>query len=96
MWLLTTIIMIRITAAIGHPFYWGYGGYGYYVPYGYTVYQVTEGAVSIDMLDLKNADQLTSVRPNGLVRGDGIFAESNADAQVKALFDQSSYLNANN
>ena len=24
-------------------YYWGYGGYGYYVPYGYSVYQVTEG-----------------------------------------------------
>lgn len=80
------------------PFYWGYGGYGYYVPYGYTVYQVTEGAVSIDMLDLKNAKSNGKIGLvwNGLVRGDGIFSEINADAQVKALFDQSSYLKANN
>lgn len=80
------------------PYYWGYGGYGYYVPYGYSVYQVTEGAVSIDMLDLKNAKSNGKIGLvwNGLVRGEGIFAESNADAQVKALFDQSTYLKANN
>jgi hypothetical protein len=40
------------------PYYWGYPGYGYYVPYGYTVYEVTEGAVSIDMLDLKMQKQV--------------------------------------
>ena len=80
------------------PYYWGYGGYGYYVPYGYSVYQVTEGAVSVDMLDLKNAKSTGKIGLvwNGLVRGEGIFAESNANAQVKALFDQSSYLKANN
>ena len=38
------------------PYYWGYGGYDYYVPYSFGIYQVTEGAVSVDMLDLKNAE----------------------------------------
>src|SRR5574340_1692848 len=29
------------------PYYWGYPGYGYYVPYAYSVYQINEGAISI-------------------------------------------------
>jgi hypothetical protein len=37
------------------PYYWGYPGYGYYTPYSYATYSVREGALSIDMLDLKNA-----------------------------------------
>src|SRR3954462_3284133 len=37
------------------PYYWGYGGYGYYSPYSYATYSVREGALSVDMLDLKNA-----------------------------------------
>ena len=42
------------------PYYWGYGGYDYYDPiyYGpnyYTTYQVTQGALSVDMLNLKDA-----------------------------------------
>ncbi|MBG9376273.1 DUF4136 domain-containing protein [Panacibacter sp. DH6] len=80
------------------PYYWGYGGYGYYVPYGYSVFEITEGAVSIDMLDLKDAagSNKISLIWNGLVRGTGIFNETNADAQVKALFDQSQYIKTNN
>ena len=39
------------------PYYWGYPGYGYYAPYAYSVYQIKEGAISVDMLDLKNALQ---------------------------------------
>ncbi|HRI22742.1 MAG TPA: DUF4136 domain-containing protein, partial [Panacibacter sp.] len=35
------------------PYYWGYAGYGYYVPYAYGIYSVTEGLISIDMFDLK-------------------------------------------
>ncbi len=78
------------------PFYWGYGGYGYDYPYfAYSVYSITEGALSVDLLDLKNApshnDQIKIIW-NGLIRGSGIFNESTADSQVKALFDQSTYL----
>jgi len=79
------------------PNYWGYD-YGYYMPYGYDVYQITEGAMSVDMLDLKNA--ATNKKINfiwtGLIRGEGIFSAANADAQVKALFDQSTYLKTSN
>ena len=79
------------------PYYWGYGGYGYYIPTSYGIYQITEGAMSIDMLDLKNAPTKNKIDIiwNGLARGEGIFNESNADGIVKALFDQSTYLSTN-
>lgn len=80
------------------PGYWGYPGYDYYVPYSYGVYQVTEGLMSIDMFDLKNAaahgDKLDLLW-NGLVRGEGIFDANVADDAVQALFNQSTYLSAN-
>ncbi len=79
------------------PYYWGYGGYGYYVPYGYSVYQINEGAISINLLDLKNAaaSNKIDVAWTGLIRGPGIFNSTVADNQVKALFDQSPYLKTN-
>ena len=79
------------------PYYWGYGGYDYYVPYSFGVYQITEGAMSVDMLDLKNADTKGKIEViwNGLIRGEGIFNASTADGSVKALFDQSTYLQSN-
>jgi len=79
------------------PYYWGYGGYGYYVPYAYSVYQIKEGAMSIDLLDLKNASSSHQIDVvwTGLIRGSGIFNASVAQSQVTALFDQSPYLKNN-
>jgi hypothetical protein len=81
------------------PYYWGYPGYGYYIPYAYSIYSIKEGAISIDMLDLKNAseneDKKIDVIWTGLIRGSGIFNTNVADSQVQALFDQSSYLKTN-
>jgi hypothetical protein len=79
------------------PYYWGYPDYGYYVPYGYSVYQINEGAVSIDLLDLKNAatNNKIDVIWTGLIRGPQIFDANIADSQVKALFNQSPYLKTN-
>lgn len=76
------------------PYYWGYPGYGYYLPYTYAVYQIREGAVSVDMVDLMNAPENDKLRVvwTGLIRGSGIYNASVADSQVKALFDQSGYL----
>lgn len=76
------------------PYYWGYGGYDYYFPPAYGYYQNTEAALSIDMLDLKNASGNQSIKGvwSGLVRGEGIFKSSNVESQVQALFDQSPYL----
>jgi hypothetical protein len=80
------------------PFYWGYGGYGYYIPYGYAVYQITEGAFSVDMLDLKDAAGKNTINVvwTGLIRGSGIMNAAVADAQIKSLFDQSEYIHAGN
>lgn len=79
------------------PYYWGYPDYGYYVPYAYSVYQINEGAVSIDLLDLKNAatNNKIDVVWTGLIRGPQIFDATIADSQVKALFNQSPYLKTN-
>jgi hypothetical protein len=79
------------------PFYWGYSGYDYYVPYAYNTYTIKEGALSIDLLDLKNAASTNKINLvwTGLIRGEGIFNTSTAESQVKALFDQSSYLKTN-
>jgi hypothetical protein len=79
------------------PYYWGYGGYDYYVPYSYDVYTVREGALSIDLLDLKNAASTNKINLvwTGVIRGEGIFNASTAESQVKALFDQSPYLKTN-
>lgn len=81
------------------PFYWGYGGYDYYSPiyYGptfYSTYQVTEGAVTVDMLNLKDAKADNTIHPvwSALARGTGTFNNANTEALVKAFFDQSPYL----
>jgi hypothetical protein len=78
------------------PFYWGYPGYGYAFP-NYGVYEITEGALSIDVLEFKDADQSKTINGiwNGLVRGSGVFVSANASNHVMALFDQSPYLRAN-
>ena len=79
------------------PDYWGYGGYGYYFPsYYYGTYSITEGAVSIDVFNLKDAKESNKISGiwNGLLRGSGVFGVSAANNGVKALFDQSSYFKA--
>ena len=76
------------------PYYWGYSGYPYYFPPRYGVYQVTEGAMSVDMLDLKNSESTNRIAGiwTGLIRGSGIFNSSSIQSQVNALFEQSPYL----
>jgi hypothetical protein len=79
------------------PDYWGYGGYGYYFPsYYYGTYSITEGAMSIDVFNLRDAKESNKISAiwNGLLRGSGVFGVSAANNGVKALFDQSSYFKA--
>jgi hypothetical protein len=79
------------------PYYYGYGGYGYYSPYSYATYTVREGALSIDILDLKNAassNRITGIW-SGVIRGSGIFNSATASSQVNMLFAQSPYLQKN-
>ena len=81
------------------PYYWGYGGYGYYTPTSYGLYQINEGGLSVDMLDLKdataNGNKIKTVW-SSLARGTGVFNTSNAAPQVQAFFNQSPYLKASN
>src|SRR5207249_12244916 len=77
------------------PYYWGYPGYGYYSPYSYGVYQIKEGGLSVDMLDLKDASvNGNTIKPvwTALARGAGVFSITNAASQVQAFFSQSPYL----
>ncbi|MGI8951981.1 MAG: DUF4136 domain-containing protein [Chitinophagaceae bacterium] len=76
------------------PYYWGYPDYGYYLPYDYSIYQIREGAVSIDMLDLKDAASTNKINVvwTGLILGEGIFDATTADSRVQALFNQSPYI----
>jgi hypothetical protein len=79
------------------PYYYGYSGYGYYSPFSYATYSITEGALSIDVLDLKNAKATNRIGVvwSGLVRGTGILNSNVAVSQVQMLVDQSPYLKAN-
>jgi hypothetical protein len=79
------------------PFYWGYPGGSYYAPTYYGTYQVTEGAMNIDILNLKEAAATNQIRViwSGLIRGSGIFNAQTAGRQVAALFEQSPYLQTN-
>lgn len=76
------------------PYYYGYGGYDYYSPYSYATYSIREGALSIDMLDLKNAAAANRINViwTGLIRGAGIFNAAIASQQINELFTQSPYL----
>lgn len=81
------------------PFYWGYPGYGWGAPrWGFATYQIREGLLSIDMVDLKNASSNNNqikVIWNGMIRGSGIFNAATASSQVNALFSQSPYISRN-
>jgi hypothetical protein len=76
------------------PFYWGYGGYGYFSPYRYATYSIREGALSIDLLNLKQAATNNQIKViwTGLIRGSGVFNANTAASQVNMLFQQSPYL----
>ena len=76
------------------PYYYGYSGYGYYSPYSYATYSIREGALSVDILDLKNAASANRINViwTGLIRGTGIFNASAASQQIEMLFNQSPYL----
>ncbi len=78
------------------PYYWGYSGYNYMFPTYYGFYEITEGALSIDMFDLVNASN-NNIRGvwNGLVRGAGVFRTDKAETAAQILFDQSTYLRTN-
>lgn len=79
------------------PYYYGYPGFGYYSPFSYATYTIREGAMSIDILDIKNAKATNRIGVvwSGLIRGSGILSSNVAGTQVQMLFAQSPYLKTN-
>jgi len=77
-------------------YYWGYPGYPYYSDY-VGVYQVTDAAVAVDLVDLKDAAASHKIKSvwSGLIRGADVINQSSASADVQALFAQSPYLKTN-
>lgn len=76
--------------------YWGYGGYGYYFPPTFGYYQTREDILTIDVIDLKNAQkeqQLTGVW-NATLKGEQVLDPDNYPTEITAVFDQSPYLKA--
>lgn len=74
--------------------YWGYPGYSYYFPPMFGYYQTREDILTIDMIDLKDAQkdqQLTGVW-NATLKGQGVLNSDNYPSEIKAVFDQSPYL----
>ncbi len=76
------------------PYYWGYPGSSYYFPTYYGIYNISEGALSVDMFDLKDVSTNNQIKNvwTALIRGSGIFNSSNIDKHVETLFAQSTYL----
>lgn len=77
--------------------YWGYPGYDYFFPPTFGYYQTREDIMTIDLIDLKNAtkdNQLTGIW-NATLRGEQVLDPGNYASEVKAVFDQSSYLKRN-
>ncbi len=76
------------------PYYWGYGGYNYYFPTMIGTYTITEGGVTVDMFDLKNAaaNNQLSLMWTGLIRGTGTFNAARTTTHAEALFSQSPYI----
>lgn len=83
------------------PFYWGYGGGGFGSGFGgwgpgYAVipYEVREGMLAIDIIDLTNNNS-PRVLWNALVRGPGLSSPAAAEDIVNKLLAQSPYLQTN-
>ncbi len=84
------------------PFYWGsgfgpgFGGWGAPPFWSTATYQVREGMLAFDLIDLKNAASNNSLRViwNGMIRGAGLNTTTTAASQVGQLFNQSAYISA--
>lgn len=86
----------------GYPGYWGWYGYSYWYPFPTTTfYKYTQGSVVINMVDLKNRDdvdkELNVVWRNlgmGLVSNTASYNSNRIDRAINIMFEQSPYLKA--
>jgi hypothetical protein len=78
------------------PYYWGYPGYGYYFPPSFGIYQSQEDLLTIDLINLRDADKNSDKQIDGIwnatIRGDAVLESRNYNNEIKAVFDQSPYL----
>lgn len=86
----------------GYPGYWGWPGYGYYYPWATYLGSYEEGAVIIDMSDLKNIDHynrqinaLWAALIGGVLTEKNSLIDSRLIDQIDQAFEQSEYLYTN-
>ena len=70
-----------------YPGYWGWGGYGYYYPWATYMGSYDEGALVIDMSDLKNIDHVNQKISGMWACLVGGVLTSNTNAISKRLID---------
>ena len=86
----------------GYPGYWGWPGYGYYYPWATYLGSYEEGALIIDISDLKNIDHTNktinalwaSMIGGVLTDNNGLIDQRLID-QIDQAFEQSPYLYTN-
>lgn len=83
------------------PGFWGYGGFGpgwgngFGSGWSVIPYEVKEGMLAIDIIDLKNNSGSLKVLWNAMVRGPGLNDPSSVNDIVDNLLKQSPYLQTN-
>ena len=85
-----------------YPPYWGYPGYSYYYPWATYLGSYEEGALIIDMADLKNANQnnqqinaLWAAMIGGVLTNNSGLIDTRLYGYIDQAFDQSPYLMSN-
>jgi hypothetical protein len=85
-----------------YPPYWGYPGYGYYYPWSTYLGSYEEGAVVIDMSDLKNInhstkqiDALWAAMIGGVLTGNSALIDTRLYGYIDEAYEQSPYLLTN-
>ncbi|MEE4257792.1 MAG: DUF4136 domain-containing protein [Bacteroidales bacterium] len=85
-----------------YPPYWGYPGYGYYYPWSTYLGSYEEGAVVIDMSDLKNINHSTkqinalwAAMIGGVLTGNSALIDTRLYGYIDEAYEQSPYLLTN-
>ena len=91
----------------GYPYYkgtsyWGYPGYGYWYPWSPTVSSYEEGAIVIEMADLKHPDLVNKTINmawasliGGVLANNNSLIDQRLIQQIDQSFEQSPYLKTN-
>ncbi len=86
----------------GSSYYWGYPGYGYWYPWSPSVVSYEEGAIIIEMTDLKNPDTANNTLNmawasliGGVLSNKNSLIDNRLIKQIDQSFDQSPYLRTN-